>query len=47
MIYNTRILVLYITTVLWRMEKKSGKNKNKLRTIYPQNYEDFKNNKAN
>ena len=29
-------------TVLWKIKKKSGKNKNKLRTIYPKNHEHLK-----
>ena len=28
-----------------KLRKKSGKNKNKLRTIYPKNHENFKNSK--
>ena len=28
--------------MLWKIFKKSGENKNKLRKIYPNNYENFK-----
>ena len=31
--------------VLWKIFKKSGENKNKLRTIYPKNHENIKNSK--
>ena len=31
--------------MLWKILKRSGENKNKLRTIYPKNHENFKNSK--
>ena len=42
----TPILVLWIITVLWEIFKKSRENKNKLKTIYPKNHENFKNSKS-
>ena len=41
-----QFLVVCIITVLWKNFKKSGKNKNKLRTISPKNHENFKNSKS-
>ena len=40
-----RFLVIQNITVLWKIFKKLGENKNKLRTIYPKNHENFKNSK--
>ena len=40
-----RFLLLQIIIVSWKIFKKSVENKNKLRTIYPKNNENFKNNK--
>ena len=31
-----------IPTVLWKVIKKLGENKNKLKTVYPKNHENFK-----
>ena len=35
-----------IITVLWKIFKKSGENKNKLRTTYLKNHENFENSKS-
>ena len=43
---SLQFLVICIITVLWKNLKKSGKNKNKLRTISPKNHENFKNSKS-
>ena len=40
-----QFLVLLIIILLWKIKKKSRESKNKLRTIYPKNHEDFKNSK--
>ena len=43
--YSDFCIILYYT-VFWKInEKNREKNKNKLRTIYPKNHENFKNNK--
>ena len=42
--YNSRIY--YISLQYYgKIKKKTGENKNKLKTIYPRNKEDLKNNK--
>ena len=39
-----QLLVLWMITVLKKILKKSGNDKDKLRTIYPRNHESFTNN---
>ena len=41
----TPIFGIIIITLLWKIFKKSGENKNKLKTVYPKNHENVQNSK--